>query len=583
MRKSFCYLFFLTSTLTFSQQNELDSIADLIKNYKTFDTTYVNLRTHYSRKVLTLKPQDTSQVSFAKKTLKTSEDIGFNKGILQSYQVIGVVNQYILSNPYIALDYYHKAMDVGSRDSSLELESVKLNSYLGVLYYELEEHQKAIPYFKKIIKQYPSFGSYETLGNIYGELKKNDSALFYLNKALKLEREAKNFIYLSHTLSNLALIKSRIDEFNEAKENIEESLELVDQYNLEMVRIPVYLNASEVYLNNAELDVSEKYALNALSSTTSLKNASLEKAIWKTLYKVYEKKKDYKQALNAHTKFTSLKDSLINNSKKLELSRKQIQFEADKEKLIAQSETEHQKTLTNSAIVTGVILLLSALIGFLFFKRKQKSDFKAKVSATELKALQAQMNPHFIFNSLNSINSYIIKNDIESATNYLTKFSKLIRRTLESSTEKEVLLKNDIEVLENYLDIERRRLNNNFTYNITIDDNIDVNNTLIPPLILQPFLENSIWHGIAQMENSGKIHIEFKKENNILFCSVDDNGVGRKQAIKVDDDNKSIGINLTKNRIAIINTQNKTKGNLNIIDKEQGLRIEVRLPLKLAF
>lgn len=569
--------------MLFSQQNELDSINNIIKSYKTIDTTYINLRTHYSRKILSLNPQDTTQLNFAKQTLKASKKIGFNKGVLQSYQVIGVVHQYILSNPYLALDYYHKAMAIGNENPSLKLESVKLNSYLGVLYYELEEHKKAIPYFKKIIKYYPSFSSYENLGNIYGKLNKNDSALYYLNKALKLERKAKNVIYLSHTLSNLALIKSRINKIDSAKINIEESLELVNKYNLEMVRVPVYLNASEVYLNNAELNISEKYALKALSSTKSLKNANLEKAIWEALYKIYQKKEDYKQALSAHTKYTFLKDSLINNSRKLEISRKQIQFDADKEKLLAQNETKYQKTLTTTAIITGSILLISALVGFLFYKRKQKSDFKAKVSATELKALQAQMNPHFIFNSLNSINNYIVNNDSESATNYLIKFSRLIRETLENSTEKEVLLKRDIEVLKNYLELEKKRLNNRFTYSIKISDNLDANNTLIPPLILQPFLENSIWHGIAPLAKSGHINIVFKKEDNKLFCTVEDNGVGRKHTEKDEKQDKSLGINLTKSRIDIINFQNKTKGSLNIIDKQQGLRVEVKLPLKLAF
>lgn len=567
----------------FPQQHKLDSLSIVLQNYKTIDTNYVKLRTELSRNILKSRPQDTTQIAFAMKTLKISQNLGYSHGVMRSYEIIGVVNQYILSKPYEALDYFHKAIDIGNRNPSLKLKAIKLNSYIGVIYYELEEHQKAIPYFKEIIKYNPSFGSYETLGNIYGELKKNDSALYYLNKALKLERKANNLIYLSHTLSNLALIKSRIHQVDSATANIEESLNLVDKYNLELVRVPVYLNASEVYLNNDKLEISEKYALKALSNKTALRNASLKKAIWNNLYKVYKKKKDYKNALNAYIKFTFLKDSLINNTRKLEISRKQIQFEADKDKLLAQNETERQKNLTKSAIVTGSILLISGWVGFLFFKRKQKSDFKAKVSVTELKALQAQMNPHFIFNSLNSINSYIIKNDTDSATNYLTKFSKLIRKTLESSTEKEVLLKDDIEVLENYLDIEQKRLNNNFTYVFKVSEDVDVNNTFIPPLILQPFLENSIWHGFVNLEHSGHIVIEYKKENKMLFCSVDDNGVGRTKTKNSNAANISLGINLTKNRIDIINAQKKTKGSLKILDKEQGLRVEVKLPLKLAF
>ena len=569
--------------MLFSQQKKLDSLLSVVNNHKTLDTTYVDKRINYSVWMFGLKPNDTSQLDFYMKTLEISKSLDYKKGIAKSYEFIGVYNQYVSFDPYKALDYYQKAILVANKDESLKVESIKLNSYVGSIHFEMEEYQKAIPYFKKVIKQYPSIASYDHLGSIYSKLIENDSAIYYLNKAIGLERKINHNLYLAHSLSSLAVIKSRILKPIEAEKHIIESLEVLDFHNLEMVRTPVYLNASETYLNNNNLIDAEKYALNALSSNQPSKNAGLEKEIWKILYEVYEKKGAYKQALNAQKKYTFLKDSLINNSRKLEVSRKQIQFEADKEKLLAQNETERQKTLTKSAIVTGIILLLSSLIGFLFFKRKQKSDFKAKVSATELKALQAQMNPHFIFNSLNSINSFIIKNDTESATNYLTKFSKLIRKTLESSTEKEVLLKNDIEVLESYLDIEKKRLNNSFTYTIKVSEDIDANNTLIPPLILQPFLENSIWHGIAQMENFGHIDIEFKEEKNMLFCSVDDNGVGRKQILKIDKDDKSLGMNLTKNRIDIINAQNKTKGSLQIIDKEQGVRVEVKLPLKLAF
>lgn len=583
MRKKSCYFIFLIATILFSQEKKLDSLLMVVKNHKKIDTTYVNKRINYSVWMLGLKPNDTAQLDFYLKTLKISKDINFAKGIAKSYEFIGVYYQYVCSNPYKALDYYQKAILVANKAPSLKTEAIKLNTYVGSIHSEMEEYENAIPYFKRVINEYPSIGSYDQLGSIYIKLTKNDSALYYLEKAIDLERKINHNLFLAHSLSSLAVVKSRMNMPYEADKMIEESINLLDNYKLELVRSPIYLNASEIYLNNNNLAKAETYALKALTSTETTNSPSFIKDTWKALYEVYIKNKDYKEALKAYTKYTFLRDSLINNTRKLELSRKQIQFEADKQQLLAQNETEHQKTLTVSAIVTGSILLLAALIGFLFFKRKQKSDFKAKVAATELKALQAQMNPHFIFNSLNSINNYIVKNDTESATNYLTKFSKLIRKTLESSVEQEVLLKNDIEVLENYLDIEKKRLNNNFTYNIKVDDSINANNTLIPPLILQPFLENSIWHGIAQMKNSGHIEVLFKKENNMLFCSVDDNGVGRKQALKIDKNNKSIGMNLTKNRIDIINTNNNTKGNFNIIDKEKGVKVEVKLPLKLAF
>jgi tetratricopeptide (TPR) repeat protein len=583
MRKYLCYYVFLIPTILFSQQEKLDSLLNVVKNHKKIDTTYVNKRINYSVWMFGLKPSDTAQLDFYLETLKISKALDFKKGIAKSYEFIGVYYQYVSYNPYKALDYYQKAILVADTEASLKVESIKLNTYVGSIHSEMEEFKKAIPYFKKVINQYPSIAAYDQLGSLYSKLVKNDSALYYLKKAVELERKKNHNLYLAHSLSTLAVIQSRIKKPLEATKTIEESINLLDLYGLEMVRTPIYLNASEAYLNNNDLNNAKKYGLKALSSIKTTKNPSLEKDVWNILYKLYKKQKDYEKALKAHSKFVFLKDSLVNNTRKLEVSRKQIQFEADKEKLLAQNEANHQKTLKTIAILTGIILLILALIGFLFFKRKQKSDFLAKVSATELKALQAQMNPHFIFNSLNSINSYILKNDTEAATNYLTKFSKLIRTTLESSTEKEVLLKDDIAILENYLDIEKKRLENSFTYNIIVDDTIDVNNTLIPPLILQPFIENSIWHGIAQMEHSGHIIIEYKKEQNMLFCAVDDNGLGRQKVVKHNKQNTSLGINLTRNRIDIINAQNRTKGSLKIIDKEQGLRVEVKLPIKHAY
>ncbi len=231
---------------------------------------------------------------------------------------------------------------------------------------------------------------------------------------------------------------------------------------------------------------------------------------------------------------------------------------------------------------SGIVLV--SIIGFILYRRKEQAQFKTKVADTELKALKAQMNPHFIFNSLNSISDFIVKNDTVSATNYLTKFAKLMRQTLESSEKQEILLKEDLELLKTYLDIESRRLNNRFTYEIIVDDEIDIENVLVPPLILQPFIENSIWHGISKLDKKGHIAIEYKRDNHMILCAVEDNGVGRKRTENYKlKKNPSLGIKITKNRIEIINQLKKTKGTVALIDKDYGLRVEVKLPLQLAF
>ena len=160
-----------------------------------------------------------------------------------------------------------------------------------------------------------------------------------------------------------------------------------------------------------------------------------------------------------------------------------------------------------------------------------------------------------------------------------------MRLTLENSEKKEILLSEDIALLKTYMDIERKRFNTKFNYTIQVDSNLDAENIVVPPMILQPFIENSIVHGLSQKEAPGLITISFKAENNMLICSVDDNGIGRKHSVsnKNNPDNKSMGMAITKSRIEIINKLKNTNGTVEIIDKTEGTRIDVSLPMQFAF
>lgn len=183
----------------------------------------------------------------------------------------------------------------------------------------------------------------------------------------------------------------------------------------------------------------------------------------------------------------------------------------------------------------------------------------------DLKALRSQMNPHFIFNSLNSINRYIIKNDPVNASDYLSKFARLIRMILDHSNEKTIPISKEIQFLNYYLDLEQIRLNNAFAFQIEIDTNVDSEQDRIQPMLLQPFLENAIWHGIMNKpEKNGILTIRFSKENELLQVEIRDNGVGRKQAAlhKPKRSSASLGIQLTQNRLQLLDPQSK----IDIID-----------------
>ena len=175
----------------------------------------------------------------------------------------------------------------------------------------------------------------------------------------------------------------------------------------------------------------------------------------------------------------------------------------------------------------------------------------------EQKALRLQMNPHFIFNALNSIQALVSSNDSKTARLYLAKFSKLMRQILDNSRRTSIPLENEIATLENYLAIEQFCNNHRFDYHIDYDDDLDVESIEIPPIIVQPFVENAIVHGVTQLDKKGKIIVRFFIEKEVLICEVEDNGIGRSAAAKMksqrDQQHKSTALLITQERLDTLN------------------------------
>ena len=214
---------------------------------------------------------------------------------------------------------------------------------------------------------------------------------------------------------------------------------------------------------------------------------------------------------------------------------------------------------------------------------------KKEVAELKLTALQAQMNPHFIFNSLNSINWYILKNKPAEASIYLTKFSKLVRHILNHSKSLTIPLDLELEALRLYLDLEAIRFENGFDYEILTDESIDLEEVMVPPLILQPFVENAIWHGLTHKAEKGRIIIQISVVGEHLKCVVEDDGIGRRASyrLKSSDIEKhpSAGIKLTSDRIRLLHDavlQEEMVKIIDLVDHEghaAGTRVEVMLPL----
>ncbi|PWT76266.1 MAG: hypothetical protein C5B59_06920 [Bacteroidetes bacterium] len=222
-------------------------------------------------------------------------------------------------------------------------------------------------------------------------------------------------------------------------------------------------------------------------------------------------------------------------------------------------------------------------------KEKQIAEIRQKATELEMQALRAQMNPHFIFNSLNSINRFILQNNRAQASEYLTKFSRLVRMILQNSQVSLITLESELEALGLYLEMEALRFNYHFDYKISVPNDFDIGALKLPPLIIQPYVENAIWHGLMHKEEKGLLDIEVSGEGDQLYIKVTDNGIGRKKAAELSSKSatghKSMGLRITANRLAMMQHENAAESMVKINDLVEpdgtagGTEVIIKLPL----
>ena len=258
--------------------------------------------------------------------------------------------------------------------------------------------------------------------------------------------------------------------------------------------------------------------------------------------------------------------------------------------------TFYESWLFKLLILLGALLIAYFLYRvrtqYLLKEQRLKSEFHQELSEAKLQSLRNQMNPHFLFNSLNSIDRYILTKQPKEASEYLSKFSKLIRNILEYSTRKLITLAEELETFKIYVDLERLRFSSKFDYTIELNDIIDINEEQVPPSILQPYVENAIWHGLLHKEEKGTLTVSIDKKDDLLIISIDDNGIGRTRASEIKSKSvtthKSKGMKITEARIRILNELHNLGGKVEIEDKydtnglANGTKIVIKIPSKAS-
>ncbi|WP_298756328.1 tetratricopeptide repeat protein [uncultured Psychroserpens sp.] len=594
---------YFNSSVSFGQDQQSKFDQDIINLLVSKTTRYTSIDSIFKRY---------SNDSIKTKILiEKANSINYPEAESYALNALGVI--------YRNVSYYEQSIEAHKKAKTLadvaentELKVISLNN-IGVAYRRmdlvkpaLDFHTKALDISRSIENPSPTLSyniavSQNSIGNIYLILEQYDLALKQFEKSLEIEKKAGNRLGLAINYQNIGYAYEAEGELENALRNYKLSLEFNEQINSNLGRVICYNSIGQVYIKQRKyldakviieralekaITINDQFYIAASyinlgwvqkelgdlsASESNLKkglqvaktynlNLSIVEAD-KHLSELYNMTKEYQLALD-HYKESVEVEKTINNDRNLryvndviiqyenEAKNKEIKALAD-ENLIVRSKLER-----NKKIFWYSMLALGVIVGLLvsLYRHRQLQQEK-QILTLEQDMLRSQMNPHFIFNSLNSIKLYIINNEKENAVYYLNKFSKLIRKILVASSEKEISLEDELDTMQLYMNIENIRFSNEIDFQIKIDDNINIANVKVPSLVLQPFLENALWHGLSSKADDKKITLHvYRIEEDYVSISITDNGIGRIEAEKINRDKllkrKSVGIAITKARLA---------------------------------
>jgi tetratricopeptide (TPR) repeat protein len=402
------------------------------------------------------------------------------------------------------------------------------------------------------------------------------------------------------------------NKYDKALPYLLKSLEYHQQANDVNQIMYISIDVAKTYLALKDNDSARRYAHEALALARQTGARQNARDACEVLNTAYAHLHLFDSAYFYYKQYTVVKDAISNDKVRGKLAAYSFEQKIEllnKEKEIQQVQLQKQSLVRNFLAGGIIILLLLAAIIFraIILKRRNeklklkhelelqkldseriKAEFQQQATDLEMQALRAQMNPHFIFNSLNSINRFILKKQSSEATEYLTKFSRLIRMILNSSVSASVSLAEDLEALQLYIELERLRCEEKFSFKIECDPDVDADFIQVAPMLLQPFVENAIWHGLMSKESEGHLWVNINQADSTLICTITDDGIGRKKAAEFKNKSgkhKSMGMKITESRIAMMqkmNGENKSVEIRDLVDAEgnaAGTEVVLKIPV----
>ncbi|GAB1857870.1 hypothetical protein MHTCC0001_27070 [Flavobacteriaceae bacterium MHTCC 0001] len=558
----------------------------------------------------------------------------------EAYEVLGDIYMYWKQYDLAVSNYRTSLQNIKTSLAQLKLaRAYRLNKN----YQESIQEYNAVN--KRALSNYQLVSLYEGLGDVYGNTGESDKSIASYNKALNIAQKHLVTPKVTDLNSKIAIAYGRKGEVAEAEGYFAKSLQLANTQNKkraieEKVKVADYRNTNNLYESEIELRKEAIDDINDIETDSVLDNESpltpqkqyykigkayaqqrdfsnaisyLEKSIeeaetkedlvvqkdaTRKLSELYRTTGNFTKALEAYQEYVYVVDTLYRKREQKishavrfekELISKQnriTSLESDRKLseskyLLTIEQSKRQKIIIYS-LIGGLFLL--ALTAFLMLKNIRQQRLANNLLA--LKSLRSQMNPHFIFNALNSVNSFIASNDERTANRYLTDFSKLMRAVLENSEEDFIPLEKEIELLQLYTQLEHFRFQDKFDYTIHVDEKIQLNDFMIPPMLLQPYIENAVWHGLRYKMEKGHLNISITQDNpEEIKITITDDGIGRKKskALKTKHQKKqnSKGMGNIKKRVAILNDMYKDKVDVYVDDftdeEDTGTKVIVTL------
>lgn len=506
-------------------------------------------------------------VSMAVSLFRKYQDDRDNKMMLSS-------SLRILSNIYDQVGNYEKAFQTISEALYLQQKSDdRQNTILSLvqlakLYVNIGDYATALHYFNQAIDMHPRPGNYEfrelhtELGRLYAAREMYDSALYHYRLSVPRHPSPKN-VYL--WIGESYLQQRRYDS---AESYLRKALIEGDIPN-SAVMLQAMIDLGETLMYTSRNDSALVLANDALAMATEKDRRQHRRDAFRLLAMLYEKRGNNDLAYASFRRYVSLKDSLLSEQFKGRLyAFKQGQEETTHKAEMALLKNK-QRVLVGSIIVLTAAGLFIILLLVLRYKNRSL-ELQRRSSEMEMQALRAQMNPHFIFNCMSAINHFILNNETDKASDYLTRFSRLIRLVLANSEKASITMEEEIAMLKLYLEMEQLRFAHAFEYRISYDSTIRPSEIMVPSFILQPFCENAIWHGLLHKEGPGLLLVDFVAKHNIITCTITDNGVGLTRAAEIKkrkvEEHIPFGHKLAAERLSLFNNGRPVPGSFIIED-----------------